>query len=917
MDETQTTCPHCGKPVAANLMGLCPQCMLKAGMATQSVGPAGGEPFVPPTVDELGRHFPALEILELIGRGGMGAVYKARQKSLDRVVALKILPPLAGEDEKQETESKKKETAFAERFAREAKALAALSHPHIVTLYEFGEADGFYYFLMEYVDGVNLRQLLNAGKLAPKEALAIVPQICDALQYAHDRGIVHRDIKPENILLSRDGVVKIADFGVAKIVGGRHEGEDHRKTVGEGVVGTPAYMAPEQKDRSGEVDHRADIYSLGVVFYQMLTGELPGKQIEAPSRKVLVDVRIDEIVLRALEKEPERRYETAGVMKTEVETVAAAPGNTREQKRQGTSPGAQYWKWMSNQWIPVKPWHKLVVVTAIHSGRRVVNAQAVSFWLLVGGLIALMGALLIGSGPVGRPLGSLMVGLGLALMGAPLFGWATLSFWSADRLVPLDDAENATLSRPGPATWQRAVFRTLLTTAVHLCLAGVIATVIVYMMPRILLNLDRANAVLPAPAQQVLGVAVTFGRNEELGWALLAADAIVCVLLARSRSRGPLVVWGVAVSAILVGYTVALLLVITAGILRVGSAAPPPTAPVAVKQTGDGHASPASATQPAASIPVVLETPAQKAQRQRELEIAEQLQMGVALHVRQLGFAWESCQIEFVPNSSISVWHFKGLTHSRSGDGAAGAPIRGTLVVQSVEPGRWRVYGSDQLKDVVFTVPSETGPTRQGAAPKTPDGKADVTPLAIPASPRQKELGEQLQFAQARLAELRSKYGASHPSVLQAEQTAKTLESEIREESGLPASRPAILPVAPATVPVLMESPELKALRRQKLEQAETRLQREEALYNAGVGSVTESLAARRDRDVAAAELAGDQLNVAEAQVTYADYMAKLQKRLFDAGRIGSKEYQDAITDLTRARMEYERAKADGKGHTK
>ena len=138
----------------------------------------------------------------------MGAVYKARQKELDRIVALKILPPGIGDD-----------AAFAGRFAREAKALAKLNHPGIVTLYEFGQTNGLFFFLMEFVDGVNLRQLLHAGRIAPREALAIVPQICDALQYAHDQGIVHRDIKPENILLDRRGRVKVADFGLAKIVG--------------------------------------------------------------------------------------------------------------------------------------------------------------------------------------------------------------------------------------------------------------------------------------------------------------------------------------------------------------------------------------------------------------------------------------------------------------------------------------------------------------------------------------------------------------------------------------------------------------------------------------------------------------------------------------------------------------------------
>ncbi|HXF09188.1 MAG TPA: serine/threonine-protein kinase, partial [Desulfuromonadaceae bacterium] len=152
--------------------------------------------------------FPQLEIVELIGAGGMGAVYKARQRELDRVVALKILPPGIGGD-----------PAFADRFAREAKALAKLNFPGIVTIHDFGRMDGLFYFLMEFVDGVTLRQLLNAGRVSPREALAIVPQICDALQFAHDHGIVHRDIKPDNILIDRRGRVKVADFGLAKIIG--------------------------------------------------------------------------------------------------------------------------------------------------------------------------------------------------------------------------------------------------------------------------------------------------------------------------------------------------------------------------------------------------------------------------------------------------------------------------------------------------------------------------------------------------------------------------------------------------------------------------------------------------------------------------------------------------------------------------
>ncbi len=171
-------CPECGAELPANSpKGLCLACLLKRGLESNTVGftaeDAPAARWKPPTLEELAGRFPELEILRLIGRGGMGAVYQARQKNLDRVVALKILPPEMGHD-----------AAFAERFTREAQAMAQLNHPHIVTIYEFGERGGWYYFVMEYVDGLNLRGLLDSGHVAPREALAIVPQICEALQYA-------------------------------------------------------------------------------------------------------------------------------------------------------------------------------------------------------------------------------------------------------------------------------------------------------------------------------------------------------------------------------------------------------------------------------------------------------------------------------------------------------------------------------------------------------------------------------------------------------------------------------------------------------------------------------------------------------------------------------------------------------------
>ena len=307
--------------------GLCPNCLMALNLKTETVFTDDTPPAQPPLPPEqIAPHFPQLEIRECLGRGGMGVVYKARQKTLNRLVALKLLAPERVRDAK-----------FAERFTREAQALAALNHPNIVTIYDFGQAAGFYYLLMEFVDGVNLRQLLRTRKFTPEEALAIVPPLCDALQFAHDRGIVHRDIKPENLLLDKGGRVKVADFGIAKILGADNCGKGDESARSENAtqiaVGTPGYSAPEQQTSPQRVDSRADIYSLGVVFYEMLTGELPGKQIAPPSTKVQIDVRLDEIVLRALEKNPDLRYQQVSEVKTGVETITATP--PKSSRREG------------------------------------------------------------------------------------------------------------------------------------------------------------------------------------------------------------------------------------------------------------------------------------------------------------------------------------------------------------------------------------------------------------------------------------------------------------------------------------------------------------------------------------------------------------------------------------------------------
>lgn len=300
-------CSQCSTPVTEELPGgLCPSCLLKiarrprtdaATMASQSRIP-GMTPA--PSVEDLARKFPELEIIELVGQGGMGAVYKAKQRNLDRLVALKIFLYRSNDLE------------FAERFKREARALGRLSHPNIVAVHNFGIRENMHFLVMEFVDGLNLRQVTEEERLDPLHAMQLVPELCDALQYAHSEGVIHRDIKPENILLDTRGRVKIADFGLAKIAGNADAG----LTQTQQVMGTWNYMAPEQKERPTEVDHRADIYSLGVVIYEMLTGELPLGRFQVPSAKAAIDTRLDEVVMRALEKEPERRYQHASEFKS-------------------------------------------------------------------------------------------------------------------------------------------------------------------------------------------------------------------------------------------------------------------------------------------------------------------------------------------------------------------------------------------------------------------------------------------------------------------------------------------------------------------------------------------------------------------------------------------------------------------------
>ncbi|MBP7950672.1 MAG: protein kinase [Verrucomicrobiales bacterium] len=312
-NQPSFSCSNCGAVLPPNApQGLCPRCLLSGAAEPTRQTIPGSSPLRPPapTVVEVAAAFPQWEILELLGQGGMGAVYKVRQPNLDRMVALKLLPAALAEI-----------PGFSERFAREAKLLARLNHPNIVSVHDFGQGGGFFFLLMEYVDGVNLRQAMQAGKFSCRQALQVIQHVCEALQYAHDEGVVHRDIKPENILLDTRGRVKLADFGIGKLAGDLTRTAPNL-TVSGAALGTPQYMAPEQIERPQDVDHRADIYSLGVVFYELLTGELPLGRFAAPSQKTAVSAGVDEVVFRALEKERERRQQSAAQMKTEVQCVA-------------------------------------------------------------------------------------------------------------------------------------------------------------------------------------------------------------------------------------------------------------------------------------------------------------------------------------------------------------------------------------------------------------------------------------------------------------------------------------------------------------------------------------------------------------------------------------------------------------------
>jgi serine/threonine protein kinase len=264
----------------------------------------------PPLIGELQAKLPQFEILRLLGRGGMGAVYQGRQISLDRQVALKILPPELGADDAQ----------FVERFQNEARAMAKLNHPGIVNVHDFGEsADGLLYIVMEFVEGTDIAQIISKqGCMSAAQAVPMILKVCEALHYAHERGIIHRDIKPSNILIGADDGVKVADFGLAKV----RAMDQSQFTTSGGALGTLHFMAPESFIPNVVVDRRADVYAVGVMLYQMLTTRLPQGLFEMPSAYVAgIDARYDDIISRSLRDDRTLRYQSTEELKLALSQV--------------------------------------------------------------------------------------------------------------------------------------------------------------------------------------------------------------------------------------------------------------------------------------------------------------------------------------------------------------------------------------------------------------------------------------------------------------------------------------------------------------------------------------------------------------------------------------------------------------------
>ncbi len=318
MTNAARVCAKCGGAVFADEpRGFCSVCLLRTGLGLFEENDIGLETVHQPSAPM--HEFGDYELLEEIGRGGQGVVYRARQRSLNRTVALKVIGL-----------GRWASTPHLKRFRHEAEAAARLEHPQIVPIYEIGERDGSCYYSMKFVEGGQLDELVRREPVSPRHAAELLVKIARTVQFAHERGILHRDIKPGNILLDRQGEPHLTDFGLARLIE-----QESTITNSFDVMGTPSYMAPEQAaGHTKELTAAADVYALGAVLYQMLTGQPPfaGGTTYETIRLVIeteprnprlwnpkVDVDLATICLKCLEKEPKKRYETAEALAQDVE----------------------------------------------------------------------------------------------------------------------------------------------------------------------------------------------------------------------------------------------------------------------------------------------------------------------------------------------------------------------------------------------------------------------------------------------------------------------------------------------------------------------------------------------------------------------------------------------------------------------
>ncbi len=328
--------------------------------------------FEAPTLEALAGLMPAYDFEAFIAQGGMGAVYKARQRALDRDVAIKILPRELGDD-----------PDFRRSFETEAKAMARLNHPNLVGVYDSGDLDGMLYIVMEYVNAKSLYHSAYNMAVEPEQAAGIVKAICDGLAHAHENGVIHRDIKPANILLTTKAEPKIADFGLARPANSDHPGL---------IMGTPGYTAPEIYDDPEHADQKTDIYAVGVILYELLTGHRPedDEVLPPPSTVVGCDRKLDKIWAKATAADPAQRYDSAEEMAKDLEGWAVPDPPTqalrtmqRPPRMAGAPPGAA---------VPAR---RVAPVTVVHKKKKKGDTDwGLLARILIGGLV--MAALFYG-----------------------------------------------------------------------------------------------------------------------------------------------------------------------------------------------------------------------------------------------------------------------------------------------------------------------------------------------------------------------------------------------------------------------------------------------------------------------------------------------------------------------------------------